>query len=31
MVGFEMLATQQRDLTPESTAERLRGIPGQSP
>jgi UDPglucose--hexose-1-phosphate uridylyltransferase len=26
MVGFEMLATPQRDLTPESAAERLRTV-----
>jgi UDPglucose--hexose-1-phosphate uridylyltransferase len=26
MVGFEMLAMPQRDLTPESAAERLRGL-----
>jgi len=26
MVGFEMLATPQRDLTPESAAERLRAL-----
>jgi UDPglucose--hexose-1-phosphate uridylyltransferase len=26
MVGYEMLATPQRDLTPESAAERLRGL-----
>jgi UDPglucose--hexose-1-phosphate uridylyltransferase len=26
MVGFEMLATPQRDITPESAAERLRGL-----
>jgi len=25
MVGYEMLATPQRDVTPESAAERLRG------
>jgi len=24
MVGFEMLGTPQRDITPESAAERLR-------
>jgi UDPglucose--hexose-1-phosphate uridylyltransferase len=24
MVGFEMLATPQRDLTPEAAAQRLR-------
>jgi UDPglucose--hexose-1-phosphate uridylyltransferase len=24
MVGFEMLGTPQRDLTPETAAERLR-------
>ena len=27
MVGFEMLATPQRDITPESAAERLRETP----
>ena len=27
MVGYEMLAMPQRDLTPESVAERLRGLP----
>jgi UDPglucose--hexose-1-phosphate uridylyltransferase len=27
MVGFEMLAEAQRDLTPEQAAERLRGAP----
>jgi UDPglucose--hexose-1-phosphate uridylyltransferase len=27
MVGFEMLATPQRDLTPEQAAERLRAVP----
>jgi UDPglucose--hexose-1-phosphate uridylyltransferase len=26
MVGYEMLATPQRDLTPETAAERLRGL-----
>ncbi len=26
MVGFEMLAMPQRDLTPETAAERLRGL-----
>lgn len=26
MVGFELLATPQRDITPESAAERLRGL-----
>jgi UDPglucose--hexose-1-phosphate uridylyltransferase len=25
MVGYEMLATPQRDVTPDSAAERLRG------
>jgi UDPglucose--hexose-1-phosphate uridylyltransferase len=29
MVGYEMLATPQRDITPESAAERLRGLPEQ--
>jgi UDPglucose--hexose-1-phosphate uridylyltransferase len=28
MVGFEMLGTPQRDITAESVAERLRGLPG---
>jgi UDPglucose--hexose-1-phosphate uridylyltransferase len=27
MVGFEMLAMPQRDITPESAAERLRSVP----
>ena len=27
MVGFEMLAMPQRDITPEAAAERLRGLP----
>ncbi len=27
MVGFEMLAENQRDLTPEQAAERLRNLP----
>jgi UDPglucose--hexose-1-phosphate uridylyltransferase len=27
MVGFEMLATPQRDITPEAAAERLRSLP----
>jgi UDPglucose--hexose-1-phosphate uridylyltransferase len=27
MVGYEMLAEAQRDLTPEQAAERLRGVP----
>jgi UDPglucose--hexose-1-phosphate uridylyltransferase len=27
MVGYEMLANPQRDLTPESAAERLRSVP----
>ncbi len=26
MVGYEMLATPQRDITPEAAAERLRGV-----
>ena len=26
MVGFEMLGTSQRDITPESAAERLREL-----
>jgi len=29
MVGYEMLATPQRDITPESAAERLRGASEQ--
>ena len=29
MVGYEMLAESQRDLTPESAAERLRDQPGE--
>lgn len=28
MVGFEMLGMPQRDITPESAAERLRALPG---
>jgi UDPglucose--hexose-1-phosphate uridylyltransferase len=28
MVGYEMLAMPQRDITPESAAERLHGLPG---
>jgi UDPglucose--hexose-1-phosphate uridylyltransferase len=28
MVGFEMLAMPQRDVTPEAAAERLRSLPG---
>jgi UDPglucose--hexose-1-phosphate uridylyltransferase len=28
MVGYEMLGTPQRDITPESAAERLRQLPG---
>ena len=28
MVGYEMLAMPQRDITPESAAERLQGLPG---
>jgi UDPglucose--hexose-1-phosphate uridylyltransferase len=27
MVGYEMLAEAQRDLTPEQAAERLRVVP----
>ena len=27
MVGYEMLAEPQRDLTPEDAAERLRNLP----
>ncbi len=30
MVGYEMLANPQRDLTPEEAAERLRSLPGRS-
>jgi UDPglucose--hexose-1-phosphate uridylyltransferase len=30
MVGFEMLGTPQRDITPESAAERLRDLAGTS-
>lgn len=30
MVGFEMLGTPQRDITPESAAERLRELAGTS-
>ena len=26
MVGYEMLATPQRDITPESSAARLRAV-----
>jgi UDPglucose--hexose-1-phosphate uridylyltransferase len=26
MVGYELLAEAQRDLTPEQAAERLRGV-----
>jgi UDPglucose--hexose-1-phosphate uridylyltransferase len=29
MVGYEMLAEAQRDITPESAAERLRGLPDE--
>lgn len=29
MVGYEMLAMPQRDITPESAAERLRSLPGE--
>jgi UDPglucose--hexose-1-phosphate uridylyltransferase len=29
MVGFEMLGTPQRDITPEAAAERLQSLPGQ--
>ena len=28
MVGYEMMAEAQRDLTPESAAETLRALPG---
>lgn len=31
MVGFELLAEAQRDLTPEQAAERLRGAPDTDP
>jgi UDPglucose--hexose-1-phosphate uridylyltransferase len=26
LVGYEMLASPQRDITPEAAAERLRGV-----
>jgi UDPglucose--hexose-1-phosphate uridylyltransferase len=29
MVGYEMLAEPQRDLTPESAAAQLRGLPSK--
>ena len=29
MVGYEMLAEAQRDLTPEQAAERLRQLPAR--
>src|SRR5206468_1388104 len=29
MVGFELLAEPQRDITPESAAERLRELPAE--
>jgi UDPglucose--hexose-1-phosphate uridylyltransferase len=29
MVGYELLAETQRDLTPEQAAERLRDVPGR--
>jgi len=29
MVGFEMLGMPQRDITPESAAERLKGVPAR--
>ena len=29
MVGFELLAEAQRDLTPEQAAERLRSLPDE--
>jgi UDPglucose--hexose-1-phosphate uridylyltransferase len=29
MVGYEMLAEAQRDLTPEQAADRLRSVPTQ--
>jgi UDPglucose--hexose-1-phosphate uridylyltransferase len=28
MVGYEMLATPQRDITPEQAAQQLRKLPG---
>jgi UDPglucose--hexose-1-phosphate uridylyltransferase len=31
MVGFEMLGTPQRDITPEMAAERLRAVSGSNP
>lgn len=31
MVGYEMLAQPQRDLTPENAAERLRDVAGDTP
>ena len=31
MVGFEMLGTPQRDITPETAAERLRSLPDAGP
>jgi UDPglucose--hexose-1-phosphate uridylyltransferase len=27
MVGFELLGSPQRDITPEAAAERLRAVP----
>ena len=29
MVGYELLATPQRDITPEAAAERLRSVPAE--
>jgi UDPglucose--hexose-1-phosphate uridylyltransferase len=29
LVGYEMLAQAQRDLTPESAAEQLRSLPDE--
>jgi UDPglucose--hexose-1-phosphate uridylyltransferase len=31
MVGYEMLAEAQRDLTAEQAAERLRNLPNEKP
>jgi UDPglucose--hexose-1-phosphate uridylyltransferase len=31
MVGYELLAETQRDLTPEAAAERLRSVPDRRP
>jgi UDPglucose--hexose-1-phosphate uridylyltransferase len=30
MVGYELLGQPQRDITPESAAQRLRDVPEQS-